>query len=552
MLPLSPTHPGWSSEPDFGPVTARHLNDNELRFLELCARPGDLILVVDPAGRILHANQAWRDLLGFPNPELDGLSIFDVTRRADHAICQAWLGQSGENPASVQMVFQACTGREIPVEGFTSARVEGQQARFLRGFFRDLTRQRQAETALQESAELFNLLTSHSPLGVFRVDAAGRLTYTSPHWRRIAGMVHVTQPRGVWWQMVDPQDRDRVLTEWHTAVQHSHEFSAEFRIHVPAAHERWCRVRISLSCDPEGAVRGGIGTTEDVTEYRQAAQALRRAHAELEDKIRARTAELEAANHELAEFAYVVSHDLKAPLRGVSLISEWLAQDYASRLGPDGVELFGKLRRRVQEMHALVDGVLAYTRIGHTVEEDVAVDLNQIVRQVLHLIGSPPEVQFNIPSSLPVVRGLPHQLIQVFQNLLDNAVKFLGRSDGAVTLHIQRRSLGWEFAVEDNGPGIDPRHHERIFQMFQRLNPDPKVPGSGIGLSLVKRVIEARGGRVSVESQEGKGTTFRFLWPDERCLPQPVASEAGFEPHEPPKKMGRRTRTPRVQRRSHP
>ncbi len=522
MPPLNSTYPGLSPGPDSGLAVARYLNEGELQLLELCTRPGDLILIVDPSGRILHANQTWQELLGFHAREIEGLSIFDVTRRADHATCQAWLSQSGGGPGNVQMVFQGRDGRAVPVEGFTSVRVEGREVLFLRGFFRDLTRERQAEAALRESAELFNLLISHTPLGVFRVDASGRLTYVSAPWRRIAGMAHVTQPRGVWWQMVHPQDRDRVLADWERAISHSHEFSVEFRIHVPAPVERWCRARISLCCDPEGAVRGGIGTTEDVTEYRQAAQALRRAHTELEDKVRARTAELEAANHELAEFAYVVSHDLKAPLRGVSLISEWLAQDYASRLGAEGIELFGKLQRRVQEMHALVDGVLAYTRIGHVVEEEVTVDLNPIVHQVIQLIASPPGVQFNVPPSLPVVRGLPHQLIQVFQNLLDNAVKFLGRPDGRVTIHVRRQSLGWEFAVEDNGPGIHARHHARIFHMFQRLNPDPKVPGSGIGLSLVKRIIETRGGRVSVESAEGAGTTFRFLWPDERRQSKPL------------------------------
>lgn len=514
-----PIHPtaGSSPESDRDPAIPRHLDKGELRFLDLFERAGDLILIVDPGGRLLFANQAWRESLGYEAQEIPGLSLFDVTRRADHATCQAWLSQSGLHPAKadVHLVFQARDGREIPVEGFTSARVEDRRVLFLRGFFRDLTRARRAETALQESAEMFNLLTSHTPLGVFRTDPVGRLTYASAHWRRIAGLTHVAQPRGVWWQMVHPDDRDRVLAHWHSALRHRLEFDAEFRIHISGSVERWCRARISLSSAPDGAVRGSIGTAEDITEYRQAALVLRRAHTELEERVRARTAELEAANQDLAEFAYVVSHDLKAPLRGVSLLSEWLAQDYASRLGPEGVALFGKLRHRVQEMHALVDGVLAYTRIGHAAEDEVEVDLRQVVHQVIQSLACPAGIQFEVPSNLPVVRSRPQQLTQVFQNLLDNAVKFLGRPEGTITVQARRQTAGWEFAVSDNGPGIPPRHHARIFLIFQRLDPRPDIPGTGIGLSLVKRTIETRGGRITVESAEGAGTTFRFTWPDE-------------------------------------
>lgn len=493
------------------------LDEGELRCLELFEHAGSLVFLVDPAGRFLFANQALRELLGYEAQELSGLTIFDLTRRTDHALCQGWLSPSDPSPAAsdARIVFLSRDGREVPAEGFTSARIEDRKVRFLRGVFRDLTREQRAETALRESAELFNLLSHHTPLGLFRIDPSGRLTYTSSRWRQMAGLTHVAQPRGLWWQMVHPCDRNRVLADWHGAVSHRLEFETEFRVHLTGPHPRWCRTRISLSAGPEGTVRGGIGTAEDVTEYRQAVQALRRAHDDMEERVRSRTSELEAANRELAEFAYVVSHDLKAPLRGVSLLSEWLAQDYAAQLGPEGVGLFDKLRHRVQEMHALVDGVLAYTRIGHAVEDDVEIHLGRLLLDVVQSLGSPEGIRFDFPSSLPGIRGRPQQVRQVFQNLLDNAVKFMGKPEGTVSVHARREAAGWEFAVVDTGPGIDARHHTRIFQIFQRLDPGRNTPGTGIGLSLVKRIIDARGGRIAVESGEGSGTTFRFIWPDE-------------------------------------
>lgn len=493
----------------------------EQRFLDLFEVAGELILILDPRGRVLFANEAWRTSLGYTSSEASSFTVFDVTRRVDHAVWEAWLSQAVRDSTGPRIRFSFVTrdGREIPVEGFTSVRRREGQVLFLSGLFRDLSREHRAEAAHRESAELFHLLTNHTPLGVFRIDPRGRVTYASNRWKQIAGLSHVAQPRGVWWQIVHASDRDRVLADWKASLRHMLEFTTEFRFHGSSGSERWCRIRISLTCGPDGTVRDGFGTTEDITEQRNAAEALRRAHDDLEERVKKRTTELEAANRELAEFAYVVSHDLKAPLRGVSLLSEWLAQDYANSLGPGGIELFEKLRTRVREMHALVDGVLSYMRIGRTAEDEVDVALDPLIKNVIESLAAPPEIHFEIPSSLPSVRGLPQQLAQVFQNLLDNAVKFIGRPDGRIVLDFRREAAHWEFAVSDNGPGINPRHHARIFQIFQRLDPGSGIPGTGIGLSLVKRIVETRGGRITVESTEGAGTTFRFTWPDEPSAP---------------------------------
>ncbi|MBN8248234.1 MAG: PAS domain S-box protein [Verrucomicrobia bacterium] len=515
----SPVHTGAAA----GDVS---LEGTERHFLGRFEHARELILIVEPGGTLVFANAAWRAALGYELHEIADLSLFDVTHRADHAVCQAWLTRPESDlfPSETRIIFRSRAGDHVPLEGLTNTRMGDPQRVFLKVEFRDVSREWRTETALHESAELFHLLTSHTPLGVFRTDPDGRLTYTSIRWRQIAGLTHVEQPRGVWWQIVHPGDREPVLAQWRNALRQSHEFSAEFRIHAGSAVERWCRLRMSLSTGPDGVARGGIGTTEDITESREAALALRRAHDDLEERVRARTSELESANHELAEFAYVVSHDLKAPLRGVSLLSEWLAQDYADRLGPEGVALFHKLRHRVQEMHSLVDGVLSYMRIGRAVAEpETGVPIGPLVEGILQSLACPDGIRFEVPPSLPVVRGLPTQLRQVFQNLLDNAVKFLGQPSGTVTIGARRLEEEWEFSVRDSGRGIDPRHHARIFQIFQRLHPNPDVPGTGIGLALVKRIIELRGGRITVDSQEGSGATFRFVWPDEPRGPSPAA-----------------------------
>lgn len=365
-----------------------------------------------------------------------------------------------------------------------------------------------------DQAELFRLLSAHVPLGVFQTDAGGRLLFTNTRWRQVAGMLHADQPRGVWWQMVHPADRERVLSQWHSALRHGHEMVAEFRVQTLADTECWARARMTQVVGPDGLGRGCIGTTEDITALREAEAAQRRTQADLERRVAERTGQLEAVNHELAEFASVVSHDLKAPLRAVSRLSGWLADDHAAGLGPEGVRLCKLLRERVEHMHAMIEGILAYTRVGRTGERETLVDLNRLLGEVVEVLAPPAEIAVVIPPGLPVVRGIHQQLQQVFQNLLDNAVKYMHRTPGRVEVEVWREGAVWHFAVKDNGPGIPERYHEKVFQVFQRLDARSSVNGTGIGLALVKRIVGSRGGRVWVESEADCGATFHFTWPD--------------------------------------
>jgi PAS domain S-box-containing protein len=359
---------------------------------------------------------------------------------------------------------------------------------------------------------------------VFQTDPRGRLAYVNTRWRCLASLLHVEQPHGVWWQMVHPEDRARVVSQWHEALRQGHDFLAEFRVQTTAEIERWAQTRIAQVLGSDGTLRCWIGIAEDITAQRQAEAAQHRARQELEQHVLARTAQLQASNRDLTEFASVVAHDLKAPLRSVSRLAEWLAEDYRDRLGPEGARLCQLLHQRVCHLHELIDGILAYTRIGRSAERDAEVDLNALLAQIVQALAPRPEIEVVIPPNLPTVGGVPEHLRQVFQNLLDNAFKYMDKRAGRVEVAAQRSGDAWEFSVADNGPGIPPRYHEKIFQIFQRLQTDPTTPGTGIGLSLVKRIVENRTGRVWVVSAVGEGTTFRFTWPDRKAKPPHVGA----------------------------
>ncbi len=223
--------------------------------------------------------------------------------------------------------------------------------------------------------------------------------------------------------------------------------------------------------------------------------------------------ELRSANEELNNFAYVVSHDLKAPLRGIGSLANWLATDYAALFNEEGKEHMRLLMTRVHRMSGLIDGILQYSRVGRVKEAQVDVPLGPLLADTIDLLAPPPGVRVEVAAGMPVVHGEATRIAQVFHNLLSNAFKYLGKPDGRVTVSWQDAGAFWQVAVADDGPGIEERHFERIFQLFQTLAPRDRVESTGVGLALVKKIVEMYRGQVWVESAPGAGACFFVTLP---------------------------------------
>ncbi|HEX2198119.1 MAG TPA: ATP-binding protein [Burkholderiales bacterium] len=307
----------------------------------------------------------------------------------------------------------------------------------------------------------------------------------------------------------------------------------------------WANVVVTALRDAQGRLVGYGKVTRDLTARReteaqarqlaaeQAALAeaarrseeLQRINEQLESALAdARTARdnaersaaaAEAAYRELDQFAYVASHDLKAPLRGIASLAQWIQDDIGERLTGDSANHMRMLQGRVHRMQALIDGVLAYSRAGRTLTTPERVDSAALVQEVIELQALPAEVKVDVAPHMPSLQAERVPLQQVFMNLIDNAVKYARGYRPDVLLEVAWRDLEdtYEFSVRDNGPGIAPEYQERIWGIFQTLAPRDKVEGTGIGLSVVKKVVESRGGRVWVESEPGQGAAFRFTWP---------------------------------------
>ena len=255
----------------------------------------------------------------------------------------------------------------------------------------------------------------------------------------------------------------------------------------------------------------GVGI--DITERKRAEEEIRKLNTELEQRVQDRTAQLAAANAALNEFAYVVSHDLKAPLRAVSQLAQWVSEDYAAVLDEEGRSRLKLMNSRIARMYNLIDGILQYSRIGRVEEDRRPIDLDALVRDVIEALSPPDGIRVTVDRTLPMVTADRTQMEQVFQNLIGNAIKFMDKPVGLVTVACEDAGDRWRFQVADNGPGIDPKYHEKVFGIFQTLAPRDQQESTGIGLTLVRKIVELYSGRVELASEVGKGSTFTFTLP---------------------------------------
>jgi PAS domain S-box-containing protein len=500
-------------------------NERQYRILFENAAVG--MLQLDPEGRFIRVNDRYCEITGYSREELKTMTPLDLSPPENLARDREYLmlfltGRQSKYEIEKQYVRK--NGQVIWVH-VTAGNIRDVSDKNIRTtiIIQDITERKRAEEALRESERRYSALFANKINGIVHcrmiMDEQGKpvdyeILQVNNAYELITG-IRKEDIRGRRAKEVFPEiDKlafDYIGTYGQIALEGGEKQFVEFFAPIG----RWLSIFVYSPKPGEFTV-----IFADVTAQRQAQDELRTLKDQLEQRVKERTAELEQSivelersNADLQQFAYVSSHDLQEPLRMVASFVQLLEMQYSDKIDEQGKEYIKFAVEGVKRMQSLIKGLLAYSRIQTRSKAFEPVDLEKILQIVkenlkLHIEETGAEI---VHDPLPVVMGDDTQLIQVFQNLIDNALKFRRANvTPKIFISAEKKERDWLFCVHDNGIGIAPEFFDRIFAIFQRLHARGKYPGSGIGLSIVKRIIERHGGTICVDSHPDKGTSFFF------------------------------------------
>ena len=364
---------------------------------------------------------------------------------------------------------------------------------------RDVSERRRMEEALRASQASFRQLADSMPHMVWTARPDGYLDYYNERWYEFTGFGREDSSENLWERIVHPDDLQRVGEAWGEALKSGNPYTIECRLWDQTEKRwRWFLGRALPIRDAEGNVAKWFGSSTDIDDQKRTEDDLRRANADLE------------------QFAFSATHDLQEPLRAIKIYSELLTKTCGPAIQGEGQQFLGHLRGGASRMEMLVRDLLSYTKVSQFERPEDYADAGEALNSALaNLSSAIQEVEAEITSDpLPSVRLHEAHVQQLFQNLIGNAIKY--RSPDMrprVHVSVDRQGNEWVFAISDNGIGIAPDYSETVFGLFKRLHTNDEYSGTGIGLAICRRIVERSNGRIWVESEAGKGSTFRFSIP---------------------------------------
>lgn len=493
----------------------------EARFRSLVQNASDVIEVLAVDGTTRYTSPSVQWILGYDPSERLGKKIFELVHPEDLPQAEHLLSLALDHPATnitAEFRLRHADGQARDFEVIANNLLAETSVGIVITYH-DITKRKQTESALRDALQRLTFHVENSPLAIiewgrdFRVSRWCREAESLFGWK--AEEVIGKHPSE--WQFVCVQDLEAVsgviARLFDGSEQRNVSLNCNYTKDGSVVDCEWYN---SALLDDSGNLVSVLSLVLDVTQQKQTQAALLTRAAELArlTSILAQTnTALQKRNQELDQFAYVVSHDLKAPLRAIANLSEWIEEDIGDTLNDETRHQMNLLRGRVHRMEALINGLLEYSRVGRLETATATVSVATLLAEVIDSLAPTETFTIEVEPNMPtlVTERLP--LEQVFANLLSNAIKHHPRTDGKVQISVQDQGKLYEFTVTDDGAGIAPQYHEKVFGIFQTLEARDKSENTGIGLAIVKKIVEDHGGTIKLESQSGQGATFRFTWP---------------------------------------
>lgn len=494
----------------------RTRNENKLRAVVDNALDG--LITINEQGSIESFNPAAERIFGYRAEEVVGKNIKMLMPEPYHSEHDGYLSRYLET-GKAKII--GTTGREVmakrkdgsvfPMDLAISAFML-EDGKHFSGIVRDITARKEAEREVRESEARYRVLVEASAqvIWVWKEGAIDKNSPLSQWWEKTTGQPSEAIATFGWLDVVHPDDRERVAKIWEVAMAERKDFDMEYRLRAKNGKYIHVAVRGVPLLDDKGEVREFIGSLNDVT-----------ARKEAEDGLQRYTQALERSNKELDDFAYIASHDLKEPLRGLHNHARFLLEDNQEKLDPESANRLDRLVHLSQRMERLVNDLLYFSRLGRQEMAIQPTDLNAVVRDIESMLETflqERRARITMPEPLPTLVCDKPRITEALRNLITNAVKYNDKPERIVEvgfLPVHAAAHGKEknvIYVRDNGLGIAPEFHQEIFRIFKRLQGAKagEEEGTGVGLTFVKKIIDRHGGKIWLESEPGKGTVFYF------------------------------------------
>jgi PAS domain S-box-containing protein len=496
---------GFTSDISDRKYAERQLRNSERIYRAIGESIDYGIWINDTDGNNTYASQAFLDLVGINQAECSSLGWANFLHPDEQeATTAAWLEcVRTENHWYNELRFLGTDQKyhHVLVCGNPVYSDQGEVICWA-GIVLDVSRFKKTETDLRKSEERYRNLVELIPQIVWTSDHEGFPLDVNQRWLDFTGLTSLKEAQNQGLRpFLHPDDIEVMSDRWALAKQEGSPLEAESRIRRHDGIYRWYLHQALPVKNDQGEVIKWFGTGTDIETQKQ----LELEYTILLEKIKER-------NQELDQFSYIVSHDLKAPLRGISNLVTWLEEDLSDLIPPENKQQLQLMRSRVMRMEELIDGLLNYARISR---EDIPLNLvsvAELLEGVIDSLAPPPTFIIEISSPLPTYHTKRILLQQVLSNLISNAIKHHDRPDGKIKITVQDYPDFSKFTIADDGKGIEPLQQTRIFEIFQTLETQNSNQSSGIGLAIVKKIVESEGGKIQLISEIGQGSTFSFTW----------------------------------------